>query len=132
MFEPLTPADLAVLEHMLVQAGIGTAKEIESVAEQEHGLGLFVRSLVGLDRGAAKRAFSHFIERRQLNASQLDFVNLIIDHLTQCGWMRPEQLYSSPFADEFSAGPNNVFTGPGEVQALISALSVIRQNASVE
>jgi hypothetical protein len=36
-----------VLEHMLVQAGIGTAKEIESVAEQEHGLGLFVRSLVG-------------------------------------------------------------------------------------
>ena len=129
--EPLTPADLAVLEHMLVQAGVGTVNEIERVAEQEQGLGLFVRSLAGLDRAAAKRAFSHFIEQGQLNASQLDFVNLIIDHLTQCGWMRPEQLYSSPFTDEFSAGPNKVFTEPGEVQALISALSVIRQNASV-
>ncbi len=129
--EPLTPADLVALEQMLIQAGVGTATEIEKVAQLEHGLGLFVRSLVGLDRAAAKRAFSNFIEQRQLSASQLDFVNLIIDHLTQCSWMRPEQLYSSPFTDEFSAGPNNVFTEPGEVQALISALSVIRQNASV-
>jgi type I restriction enzyme R subunit len=84
----------------------------------------------GLDRAAAKRAFSQFIEERQLTGSQLDFVNLIIDHLTQCGWMRPEQLYSSPFTDEFSAGPNTVFTEQQTVQALISTLSVIQQNAS--
>jgi type I restriction enzyme R subunit len=127
--EPLTTADLEVLEQMLVQAGIGTAEEIEKVAQQEQGLGLFVRSLVGLDRAAAKRAFSRFIGERQLNASQLDFVNLIIDHLTQCGWMRPEQLYSSPFTDEFIAGPNTVFTEEAAMQALISTLSAIRLNA---
>ena len=80
--EPLTPADLEALGQMLVQAGVGTAEEIEKVAQQEQGLGLFVRSLVGLDRAAAKRAFSKFLEDRQLNAQQLDFVNLIVDHLT--------------------------------------------------
>jgi type I restriction enzyme R subunit len=128
--EPLTTADLEALEQMLVQAGVGTAEEIEKVAQQEHGLGLFVRSLVGLDRAAAKRAFSKFLEDRQLNAQQLDFVNLIVDHLTQCGWMRPEQLYSSPFTDEFSAGPNTVFTEEAAMQALISTLSAIRLNAA--
>jgi type I restriction enzyme R subunit len=128
--EPLTAADLEALEQMLVQAGVGTAEEIEKVAQQEHGLGLFVRSLVGLDRAAAKRAFSKFLEDRQLNAQQLDFVNLIVDHLTQCGWMRPEQLYSSPFTDEFSAGPNTVFTEEAAMQALISTLSAIRLNAA--
>ena len=128
--EPLTTADLEALEQMLVQAGVGTAEEIEKVAQQEHGLGLFVRSLVGLDRAAAKRAFSKFLEDRQLNAQQLDFVNLIVDHLTQCGWMRPEQLYSSPFTDEFSAGPNTIFTEEAAMQALISTLSAIRLNAA--
>lgn len=128
--EPLTPEDLADLENMLVQAGIGTTEEIERAAQQEQGLGLFVRSLVGLDRAAAKRAFSHFIEERQLNASQLDFVNLIIDHLTQSGWMRPEQLYSSPFTDEFPTGPNGVFEEQFTVEALISTLSAIKRNAA--
>jgi type I restriction enzyme R subunit len=127
--EPLTTADLAALEEMLVQAGVGTPEAIEIVAQQEQGLGLFIRSLVGLDRAAAKRAFSRFIEERQLNSSQLDFINLIVDHLTQCGWMRPEQLYSSPFTDEFSAGPNAVFTEEHSVQVLVSTLAAIRRNA---
>jgi hypothetical protein len=45
--------------------------------------------------------------------------------------MRPEQLYSSPFTDEFSGGPNAVFTEQQTVQALISTLSTVRQNATV-
>jgi len=129
--EPLTNADLETLEFMLVQAGVGTAEEVAMVAQLEEGLGLFVRSLVGLDRAAAKRAFSSFIDERHLNANQLDFVNLIIDHLTQCGWMKPEQLYSSPFTDEFSTGPNGVFDEQFTVAALISTLSSIRKNAAV-
>ena len=128
--EPLTKADLDELEKMLIEAGVGTAEQIREVAKEEQGLGLFLRSLVGLDRAAAKRAFSQFLENRQLNAQQLDFVNLIVDHLTQCGWMRPEQLYSSPFTDEFSAGPNGVFTENGTIKSLISTLTAIRENAA--
>lgn len=48
--EPLTPADLEALEQMLVRAGVGTPEDVEKVARPEQGLGLFVRSLVGLDR----------------------------------------------------------------------------------
>ena len=114
---------------MLVDAGVGTATEIEEVARNETSLGLFLRSLVGLDRAAAKRAFAGFIETRHLSASQLDFVNLIVDHLTQCGWMRPEQLYSSPFTDQFVYGPNAVFVEQPTMQALVAALESVRRNA---
>jgi len=68
--------------------------------QESTGLGLFVRSLVGLDREAAKHAFGSFLHENALGANQIEFVNLIIDHLTQCGWMPPSALYESPFIDE--------------------------------
>lgn len=84
---------------------------------------------MGLDRAAAKQAFSQFLESKSLTTNQLEFVNLVIDHLTQCGWMRPEQLYSSPFTDEFSAGPNTVFTDRAALQELLGVLAAVRANA---
>jgi type I restriction enzyme R subunit len=48
--ERLTPADLSTLETMLVEAGTGTAADVELAKKEALGLGLFVRSLVGLDR----------------------------------------------------------------------------------
>ena len=52
------------------------------------GLGLFVREMIGLDREAAKRAFEGFLTGKTLTANQIHFVNLVIDYLTQSGWMR--------------------------------------------
>jgi len=51
----LTAGDLAELERMLAQSGIGGEEEIARAKTESHGLGLFVRSLVGLDRGAPRR-----------------------------------------------------------------------------
>ena len=55
--KPLTPDDLVALEQMLIDSGTGEAADIAQAKEQSHGLGLFVRSLVGLDREAAVEAF---------------------------------------------------------------------------
>lgn len=63
------------------------------------GRGLFVRSLAGLEREAAKAAFAGFLAVRTLNANQIEFVNLIIEHLTERGAMDPRRLYESPFTD---------------------------------
>ena len=38
----------------MIKAGIGTSDDIERAKDENHGLGLFIRSLVGLDRDAAK------------------------------------------------------------------------------
>ena len=37
--------------------------------------------------------------------------------------------YSSPFTDEFAAGPNSVFADEPELQDLIAVLAAIRDNA---
>jgi hypothetical protein len=65
--------------------------------------------MVGLDREAAKRAFDGFLTGKTLTATQIQFVNLVIDYLTQAGWMSPSQLYESPFTDFSSRGVEGVF-----------------------
>lgn len=50
----LTGSDLDELERMLTASGIGEPGHVRKAKEDNHGLGLFVRSLVGLDRGGEK------------------------------------------------------------------------------
>jgi len=47
---------------MLIEAGAGTHDEVKKVRDGT-GLGLFVPSMVGLDREAAKRALDGFLSR---------------------------------------------------------------------
>ncbi len=83
MIKALTPADLAELERMLTENGVGAADDIQHAAEESQGLGLFVRSLVGLDRQAAKEALAGFLNSKTWSANQIEFVNLIVNQLTE-------------------------------------------------
>ena len=78
--EPLTAEDLVALEAIFLAEG-STREEIEEAKRQSDGLGLFVRSLVGLDREAAKNVLSAFVARRVLSPTQIEFANLIVNHL---------------------------------------------------
>jgi type I site-specific restriction endonuclease len=93
--------------------GRGTRLRPDLLGPGEHkadgGLVRFVRSLVGLDREAAKQAFSEFLVQRNLTANQNEFLNLIIDHLTARGVMDPRLLYEAPFTDFDSKGVEGVF-----------------------
>ena len=103
----LTPTDLEELERMLRASG-AVPEEIDRAKTK--GLGLFVRSLVGLDRSAAKSAFAGFLTGRALTANQIHFVNLIVEHLTETGAMPPERLYESPYTDLSPLGVEGLFT----------------------
>ncbi|HXT38566.1 MAG TPA: type I restriction-modification enzyme R subunit C-terminal domain-containing protein, partial [Candidatus Angelobacter sp.] len=93
-----------------------------------NGLGLFVRSLVGLDREAAKLALAGFLAGKTLTANQIEFVNLIIDHLTEHGVMKPELLYESPFTDLNPQGPEGIFNS-SQIDELVALLSEVRARA---
>jgi type I restriction enzyme, R subunit len=126
--EPLTRADLDALEKILLEAGAGTPDDLSKV-RSESGLGLLVREMIGLDREAAKRAFDGFLAGKTLTANQIQFVNLVIDYLTQSGWMRAAQLYESPFTDFSSRGVEGVFDST-QVTELFLVLDNIRQSAA--
>ena len=123
--QSLTATDLEELEKMLVLAGCNQPllAEVKSA-----GLGLFVRSLVGLDREAAMQAFSEFINQTTATPNQIEFIQLIVEELTQNGVMEPTRLFESPFTDLDAQGPVGVFP-PATVHQLVGVLVQIKERA---
>ena len=99
----LTPDDLQALEQMLLDSGAGDAATIDQAKKESHGLGLFIRSLVGLDREAPSKPFGTYLDGTKFTAEQIRFINLIVNELTANGVMEPARLYESPYTDHTQA-----------------------------
>ena len=125
--QALTQTDLDELEKMLLEAG-GSAELITEAKDKSHGLGIFIRSLVGLDRDAAMQAFSDFIEGTTTTPNQIEFINLVVEELTQNGVMEPGRLFESPYTDINAQGPLGVFP-PATVTQIVQVLEGIRERA---
>jgi type I restriction enzyme R subunit len=87
-----------------------------------------VRALVGLERGAAKEALSGFVEGKAVTANQIEFLSMVIDHLTERGFMPAALLYESPFTDLSPHGIEGVFAET-QVDELIAILGEVRRRA---
>jgi type I restriction enzyme R subunit len=128
MNRPLTPSDLGELERILVENGVGGPEEIEHAISVAQSLGLFVRSLIGLDREAAKEALATFLAGKTLSSNQIEFVNLIVDHLTERGVVEPAALYEAPFTDLTPHGPDAIFT-EAQIEELMAVLEGVKATA---
>jgi type I restriction enzyme R subunit len=126
--KPLTATDLGELERMLLDAGIGEAADIARARDTSQGFGRFVRSLVGLDRAAVQAAFGEFLGAGTASAAQIEFVNMVIEHLTDQGIMDPALLYSPPFTDIAPTGPETVF-GAERANTLFERIEAINRSA---
>jgi type I restriction enzyme, R subunit len=130
MNRQLTPTDIEELERMLIENAVGTPEDIDAAREESGGkLGLFIRSLVGLDRAAGKEAFSRFLTSHDYSSNQIEFVNLIVDHLTEQGVIDPTLLWSSPYTDLSAKGADGVFS-PEDVDRLVEILNDVKGNAA--
>jgi type I restriction enzyme R subunit len=126
--KPLTATDLGELEKMLLEAGIGEAGDIARARDSSQGFGRFVRSLVGLDRAAVQAAFGDFLSAGTATASQIEFINMIVEHLTDQGVMDPALLYEPPFTDLAPTGPETVF-GVERANTLFARIEAINLTA---
>jgi len=113
---------------MLIEAG-GSTELINLAKEQSHGLGIFIRSLIGLDRETATQAFSQFISGTTATPNQIEFINLVVQYLTENGVMEPDRLYESPFTDMNPLGPEGVFPS-AKVDQMVQVLVEIKQRAA--
>ncbi len=125
--EQLTPTDLSELEKMFQTEGVPVTDGAQEIT-QAGGLGLFLRSLTGLDRKAAKQAFSALTEGRKLTSAQSDFLDLAINHLTERGLIDPALFYESPYTDLNDQGISGVFPA-ADVQTIIGVVQDIRFKA---
>lgn len=126
--QPLTADDLSELQRFLLSHGIGSESVIARATEECNGFGLFIRSLVGLDRNAAKELFAEFLIEGTHTLTQIQFINEIINELTSRGVMDPARLYDPPFTDLAPTGPEGLFS-ESDVNRICDLLDVIRQRA---
>jgi type I restriction enzyme R subunit len=81
-----------------------------------------------MDREAATQALGGFVADKTLSANQLEFVNLIVAHLTEQGVMAPALLYEPPFTDVAPQGPDGLFTS-AQVDELFGVLASVEARA---
>lgn len=128
----LTQADLTALENLLFNAeAIESRERFAEVYGKDISLKLFIRQLVGLDRNAAKASFAKYLEHTTFNATQIRFVETIIDYLTQNGVMDAGLLYEPPFTDLHYEGLDGVFP-PDEADTIISIVRSFNQTVGKE
>lgn len=106
--DQLTASDLKELHNMMIEEGVADEETVENL-KNSGGLGVFLRSLTGLDRPAAKAAFGNFSSSNRLSASQTEFVDLIINSLCENGMIDPKSFYESPFTDLDELGIQGIF-----------------------
>jgi type I restriction enzyme R subunit len=123
--QALTPTDVVELERMLVDAG-GTPELIQKAAADKFGLGIFIRSLVGMERDAVAQAFSELTVGTRATPDQIEFIELIVSELTTNGVMEAGRLYESPFLDISPQGPEGLFQA-AKVDRMVRMLDEFRQ-----
>ena len=124
----ITPTDLQELEKILLEQAAGETELVEQAKSATGGLGLFVRSLVGLERGAAMDAMAEFLNLANATASQIEFIKLIVNYLTVDGAINAKKLYESPFTSVTATGPDAIFPA-ATVTQLFKTIEDIRLRA---
>lgn len=128
--EPLTKVDLEELERMLFEFGdLGSRNEFEACYGSQQNLGIFIRGLVGLDREAAKKAFDRYLDTTTFDARQIQFINQVIDYLTQNGVMDPKMLFEHPFTNLSPGGPTTLFS-EDDAAVIVGIIRSFKTNAA--
>ena len=129
--EPVTASDIQSLEDLLYElGGEGSREQFERTYGKPDSLGAFIRKLVGLDREAAKKAFGKYLAGSQYNATQIRFIDQIIEHLTQNGVMDGSLLYEQPFTNFNPLGLDGLFPET-DAADIVQILAMINKNAGV-
>ncbi len=124
---PITKAELDELERMLFSIDENADREMLNKAVEGQPLGKFIRSILGLDINAAKSAFADFLNDQNLNSSQINFINTLIDYLCQNGTIDKDMLFDKPFTNINDQGVVGVF--PQHAGKIISIIDRINANA---
>ncbi len=93
--EELTKSDIQFFEKILWQE-LGNKKQFNETFGEEPLLKLVAR-ITGMERSAAEKAFSMFLNDESLNSNQIDFVNRVVNYIVTNGSFEKERLQEFPF-----------------------------------
>ncbi|MCE8527904.1 DEAD/DEAH box helicase family protein [Ruegeria pomeroyi] len=110
--ESVTETELTSLVSLVLtqnpSVDLTTLKEFYVVAEP---LEKIIRSVVGMEKEAVSDGFRDFVhEHPQLSAKQMQFLQLLQNHIAKHGGISVEQLYEKPFTTLDAEGVDGVFS----------------------
>ncbi len=121
----MSTGDYVELERVFTYE-LGTKEDYER-EYQDTPFGLLIRKIAKLEHDAAMQAFSTFINDESLNQQQISFVNKIINHIEQNGYMDSVTELTKPPFDK----PTSFIKlfDPKTRAALIEAIKKVKENA---
>jgi type I restriction enzyme R subunit len=128
--QPISTAELEALENLLFDCSERGTREDYVREYGEKPLGVFIRSILGMDANAAKQAFAEFLQRGNLSADQMTFINTLINFLTQNGVIEKRMLVSPPFTDAHHDGIFGLFDTEDQTR-IVYLIERINQGAKV-
>jgi type I restriction enzyme, R subunit len=127
---PINALELQQLEEYLFDGDKRGTREDFVKEFGEEPLGIFIRSIIGLDAKAAQEAFAEFLNKGNLRADQITFIQNIISYLTKNGIVEPSMLFEPPFTNVNDQGLLGVFDD-GDAQIVVNIIEKIKGNAMV-
>jgi type I restriction enzyme R subunit len=123
-FAPLLQEPLEAI--LFSEEGLCTREDFRQTYGDQP-LGALIRRIVGLDRRAAKEAFSEFLAEGTFRADQIRFIDQIIEHLARNSVINLETLYEPPFTDLHYEGLDGIL--PDHADKIISIINRVNENA---
>ncbi len=109
--KPLTDKDIESLEQFLLESDPGISREeFHELIGEEMELIKFVRSISGLERKAVIQQFEEFLRDKRLSATQIQFIEQMIEFYTEKGHLDVANLYEPPFDFIDEDGIEGVFS----------------------
>ncbi len=124
--KPITQQEVAELEKLLFSIDEHGNKELLEKVTKGQPLAAFIRGILGLDINAAKEAFAEFLSKGNLSATQIMFINSIIDYLSVNGTIDKKMLFDKPFTDIDYRGISGVFSNE-ETAKVISIIDKLNE-----
>jgi type I restriction enzyme R subunit len=130
----VSDADLKALVSLILTQHPTVDQEIlreffETAAPLDHA----IRSIIGMDAEAVNERFARFVATHPgLTASQVSFLNLLKNHISQYGSIDIEALYEPPFTTLHSDGLDGVFSDEPTAQAVLAVIASFQPQASAE
>ncbi|MFI3249544.1 MAG: DEAD/DEAH box helicase family protein [Eubacteriales bacterium] len=123
--EPLTDTDFQTLADIFTQE-LGSKEDYEQNFG-ETPFGLLIRKIAKLEREAAMKVFSTFINEQSLNQQQITFVHKIIDYVVENGYLENASDIMKPPFDK----PQNFMKlfDASKQQELMTLITSIKMNA---
>ena len=127
----LESSDIGELWKMFEDAGIGSSTMIERASTEHNGLGIFVRSQVGLDRDAVASRFTRWSFGQEYDAKQIQFVALLVEEFIARGIVHVDRVYEDPYRSIDVNGPDSLFEGRRQdLNDLFQIIEALNSSAS--